>query len=120
VRAVGAVLGIGGVLLAVRAALLLAGRGRPRRGPTPAFVLAGPYVRMRNPLLAGVVLALFGSALTFGSWALAMLALATALAAHLWVTRVEEPRLERRFGAAYEEYLRSVPRWLPRRREPSD
>jgi protein-S-isoprenylcysteine O-methyltransferase Ste14 len=27
--------------------------------------------------------------------------------------RVEEPRLRARSGAAYAEYLRRVPRWLP-------
>jgi hypothetical protein len=27
---------------------------------------------------------------------------------------VEEPHLRRRFGADYEEYLRHVPRWIPR------
>lgn len=29
---------------------------------------------------------------------------------------VEEPGLERRFGAAYGEYRANVPRWLPRLR----
>jgi protein-S-isoprenylcysteine O-methyltransferase Ste14 len=120
VRVVGVVLAAGGAALAVRAAMLLAGRGRPRRGPTPAFILAGPYVRTRNPLLAGIVLVLLGGAFAAASWALGLLAAMAAVASHLWVTRVEEPRLERRFGAAYEEYLRCVPRWLPRRREPSE
>jgi protein-S-isoprenylcysteine O-methyltransferase Ste14 len=32
------------------------------------------------------------------------------------VVRVEEPELAARFGAAYTEYLRRVPRWVPRRR----
>jgi protein-S-isoprenylcysteine O-methyltransferase Ste14 len=27
----------------------------------------------------------------------------------------EEPHLTRRFGDSYEQYRRSVPRWLPRR-----
>src|SRR5437763_1698219 len=31
------------------------------------------------------------------------------------VLTFEEPRLARQFGEAYEEYRRSVPRWLPRR-----
>src|SRR5206468_11550659 len=60
---VGIVVGVLGVALAARSAQLLAGRGRPRRGPQPAFVLAGPYLRMRNPLYAGVVLGLGGMAL---------------------------------------------------------
>lgn len=117
-RAAGLVLGVLGVVLAVRSALLLGGRGRPRRGPRPAFVVAGPYVRVRNPLLGGMAVALLGFALATGSRAATTLAAAGWLAAHLWVVRVEEPRLRARFGAAYEEYLRRVPRWLPRRRDP--
>ncbi len=113
-RPLGWVVALLGGVLAVRSALLLAGRGRPRRGPTPAFVLAGPYRRTRNPLLAGVVLALGGLALATGSLRLALAAAGFALAAHLWVVGVEEPRLGERFGAAYAEYLRRVPRWIPR------
>jgi protein-S-isoprenylcysteine O-methyltransferase Ste14 len=108
------VVGVLGAALALRSAMLLAGRGRPRRGPRPAFVLAGPYLHLRNPLLAGSVLALAGAALATASWWLAAAAVAAAVGAHLWVVRVEEPRLRARFGRAYAEYLRRVPRWLPR------
>jgi protein-S-isoprenylcysteine O-methyltransferase Ste14 len=105
----------GGLLVAARSAQLLLGRGRPKRGPQPAFVIAGPYVRVRNPLLGGLVVAGAGLALAFGSWALAAATVAGATLAHLWVTRVEEPRLRERFGRAYEAYLASVPRWIPAR-----
>ena len=115
-RTVGLLLALAGAALAVRSASLLAGRGRPRRGPSPAFVIAGPYVRVRNPLLAGVVVALAGLALWQASGVLLVLAGVAAWAAHWWVTRVEEPDLRRRFGAAYEAYLRGVPRWIPHRR----
>jgi protein-S-isoprenylcysteine O-methyltransferase Ste14 len=77
------------------------------------LVLAGPYLRMRNPLLAGLVVALAGAAAAFRSSALAAIAIGAAAAAHLWVVWIEEPRLGRRFGEAYREYLRRVPRWLP-------
>jgi protein-S-isoprenylcysteine O-methyltransferase Ste14 len=110
---VGLLLAFAGAALAVRSALLLAGRGRPQRGPRPAFVIAGPYLRIRNPLYAGLVLLLAGLALRRDSAALALLALAAAALAQWWVTRVEEPALRRRFGTAYEAYLRRVPRWLP-------
>ena len=113
--ATGTVLIVTGVLLAVRSALLLGGRGRPRRGPRPAFVIAGPYRRMRNPLLAGVIAAAFGVAMAARSSALVVTAVLAALAAHLWVVRVEEPRRASRFGDAYAAYLRCVPRWVPRR-----
>ena len=113
-RASGLLVALVGVLLGLRSALLLTGRGRPRRGPPPAFVLAGPYLRMRNPLFAGVVLIVVGSALAARSWTLGALALVVGIAAHLWVVRAEEPLLKTRFGKAYAEYTERVPRWLPR------
>jgi protein-S-isoprenylcysteine O-methyltransferase Ste14 len=113
VRAAGILIAVLGVALAGRSAQLLAGRGRPRRGPRPPLVLAGPYLRMRNPLYAGLVLGTTGTALAVGSWLVGGLAIAAAAAVHLWVVRVEEPRLRACFGDAYAEYLRRVPRWLP-------
>src|SRR5262245_26676042 len=114
-RLAGAIVAIVGLWLAVRSALLLAGRGRPRRGPTPRFVIAGPYVRMRNPLFAGLLLALAGITGAARCAPLGVATLVIAVALHVWVTAVEEPRLRRRFGEAYDAYLDAVPRWLPRR-----
>ena len=112
-RALGLLVAVVGTALTLRSALLLAGRGRPRRGARPALVLAGPYLCMRNPLFGGLIVMLAGAAQAAGSWALAALVAAVAASAHLWVVRVEEPRLRARFGPAYAEYLRRVPRWLP-------
>jgi protein-S-isoprenylcysteine O-methyltransferase Ste14 len=33
---------------------------------------------------------------------------------HLFVSLYEEPTLRKKFGAAYENYCRSVPRWIPK------
>ena len=115
-RLAGVALAVLGASLALRSALLLVGRGRPRRGPRPSFVLAGPYLRIRNPLLSGMILGLVGLAIARASALLGLLAAGAALGGHLWVVRVEEPRLAARFGAAYAEYLRRVPRWIPRGR----
>lgn len=103
-----------GVATAARSALLLLGRGRPRRGPQPSFVIAGPYRRSRNPLFAGCVLAMAGMAIAIASLPLGLAAGGVALALDAWVRRIEEPRLRSRFGAAYAAYLLSVPRWVPR------
>ncbi len=119
-RASGVVLAVAGVALAVRSALLLAGRGRPRRGPRPAFVVAGPYTRLRNPLLAGLIVAAGGLAVATRSATIALATAVAVVAAHAWVVRREEPRLVRRFGDAYVAYLRCVPRWVPRARRGSD
>jgi len=116
VTLLGVAVTLAGGVLAVRSATLLVGRGRPRRGPTPAFILAGPYLRSRNPLLGGSVLALAGVALATRSAWFGLAAVAAATAAHAWVVRVEEPRLRARFGDAYAAYLHAVPRWLPSRR----
>ena len=113
-RASGVILSVAGAALALRSVFLLAGRGRPQRGPRPAFVIAGPYTRVRNPLLVGAIIALVGVALAMQSLALGLAAAGAAAAAHVWVVRVEEPRLRARFGEAYREYLARVPRWLPR------
>jgi protein-S-isoprenylcysteine O-methyltransferase Ste14 len=41
-------------------------------------------------------------------------AAAVALGFHLFVILYEEPELRRKFGASYEEYCKTVPRWFPK------
>ena len=38
------------------------------------------------------------------------------LTAHVFVLLYEEPTLRQQFGESYEEYRRTVPRWIPRLR----
>ena len=45
---------------------------------------------------------------------MATYAVAVGGAFHLFATLYEEPYLRRTFGAAYEDYCRVVPRWIPR------
>jgi protein-S-isoprenylcysteine O-methyltransferase Ste14 len=72
------------------------------------------YRFVRNPMYIGVLFVITGEAILFASWPIAMYALSAALAFHLFVLLYEEPTLRSKFGPAYEEYLRSVPRWIPR------
>jgi protein-S-isoprenylcysteine O-methyltransferase Ste14 len=84
--------------------------------PTARLVVRGPYRRVRNPMISGVLCVLLGEALVFGSLALlAWWAVVFAINA-VYFPLVEEPGLRRRFGADYEAYRTSVPRWLPRLR----
>ncbi|HUF12300.1 MAG TPA: isoprenylcysteine carboxylmethyltransferase family protein [Longimicrobiales bacterium] len=84
--------------------------------PPRELVVRGAYRYVRNPMISGVLLVVFGEALALWSrphlwWALVVLA-----ANLLYIPLVEEPALARRFGAPYEEYRRNVPRIVPRRR----
>jgi protein-S-isoprenylcysteine O-methyltransferase Ste14 len=81
--------------------------------PTQRLVSSGPYRRVRNPMIAGVAGMLAGEALFFGSAALAGWCSLFVAINHVYLVVSEEPGLRRRFGAAYVEYARRVPRWLP-------
>jgi protein-S-isoprenylcysteine O-methyltransferase Ste14 len=90
------------------------GRGTPFPLDAPKRLVArGLYQFVRNPMYAGVLLAILGQALLFGSGATLRYALAVALFFHLFVVFYEEPTLRRKFGQCYAEYCSNVPRWIP-------
>lgn len=82
--------------------------------PPRRLVVRGPYRYVRNPMISGVLLVLFGEAGVLLSrphleWALVFLGLNL-----VYIPLVEEPMLIDRFGADYREYRRHVPGLLPR------
>jgi protein-S-isoprenylcysteine O-methyltransferase Ste14 len=111
-----ALLGLGFVLFAASLWRFAAdGKGTlaPWDPPT-VFVVRGPYQFVRNPMISGVTLMLFGEALVLlspphGIWAVGFLILNL-----FYIPLVEEPQLERRFGDSYREYCRHVRRFIPR------
>lgn len=84
--------------------------------PPRVLVVRGPYRHVRNPMISGVVFVLFGEALVLLSAAHAAWAGVFLGINLVYIPLVEEPQLERRFGAAYLDYCRNVPRVLPRPR----
>jgi protein-S-isoprenylcysteine O-methyltransferase Ste14 len=91
------------------------GRGTPAPiDPPKEMVATGFYRYVRNPMYVGVLAIIVGHFLWFGHWNLLIYAMIVFLAFHTFVTYYEEPTLKRKFGAAYEDYLRKVPRWIPR------
>jgi len=108
--------GVGGVILLWSFwNFLKEGRGTPApMDPPRELVAVGFYRYVRNPMYVGIFLLLLGHFLWFKFlWLIVYLAIAF-LIVHLFVTLYEEPTLKRKFGAAYEEYLQRVPRWIPR------
>ena len=93
------------------------GRGTPAPfDPPKELVAVGLYRFVRNPMYVAGILALFGWLLWSPSLPLIVAPFLFFAAAHVFVTFYEEPALKRKFGAAYEDYLNRVPRWIPRLR----
>ena len=119
VQMAGALLLVIGLILFVASLQRFATEGRGTLAPWDpprSLVIRGPYRYVRNPMISGVVFVLFGEGLLLLSrphlgWALTFLAINA-----VYIPLLEEPQLEHRFGDAYRDYCRHVPRLLPRLR----
>jgi len=115
----GIVLGAVGLLLFVASLRRFATEGQGTLAPWDpprALVLRGPYRYVRNPMISGVIFALFAESLVLLSrphaiWASAFLALNL-----VFIPLCEEKQLEQRFGDSYRDYCKHVPRVWPRLR----
>lgn len=85
--------------------------------PTKFLVVSGLHRYLRNPMYVGVFLVIVGQAAVFHSLRLAAYGIICILIAHFFVISYEEPTLHRQFGASYDEYRSTVPRWIPRFRK---
>ena len=89
-----------------------AGTPVPARKPTTVIVSTGPYRFSRNPIYLAFSLFQLGLAIWVNSlWLMATLVGAVAVIHYVVIPR-EEEYLERRFGAEYLDYKRTVRRWL--------
>jgi len=89
------------------------GLGTPAPIDAPrVLVVQGLYRLTRNPMYVGVLAMIFGQAFLYRSKSIALYGCAILGGFYLFVLLYEEPTLQRRFGSAYEEYCRKVPRWL--------
>jgi len=116
---------LGALLLVVALPVLVAafvrfardGLGTPAPvAPTEHLVVTGAYRYVRNPMYLAVVGAIVGQALLLGRLELLVYAAGVAVLVASFVRFYEEPALRQQFGAEYETYCRTVPRWWPRLR----
>lgn len=92
-----------------------AGQGTPAPIDAPKrLVVRGLYWFVRNPMYVGVLLILTGESIAFRSIRILNYAFVVCIFFNLFVIFYEEPALTHKFGASYQEYLKSVPRWVPR------
>ncbi|MCK9608889.1 MAG: isoprenylcysteine carboxylmethyltransferase family protein [Methylomonas sp.] len=79
--------------------------------PPKHLVISGLYRRSRNPMYQGVLLLLLAECLLFPHAGLWIYVGSIALVFQTFVVFYEEPALRKRFGTAYADYCRQVPRW---------
>jgi protein-S-isoprenylcysteine O-methyltransferase Ste14 len=111
IRWVGVPLIVAGLAIAVWGVRSLGRSLTPGTEPLPGapLVTSGAYAHVRHPIYAGVVLGLAGYTLVWSNWVLALLVGLLARAYFNGKAKAEERWLVQRH-AAYESYLRKVPR----------
>ena len=85
--------------------------------PPPTLVMTGPYQFVRNPMLTGVFLLLFGIGFAINSLSLVVLFTPLFVLANVWeLKEIEEPELVKRLGEDYVAYQQRTPMFIPRMR----
>ena len=111
----GVALVAGGAALSVWAFSLFRREGteiNPTSRTNKSLVVRGPFRFTRNPMYLGLVIVTLGIAFWVGSlpmFAVPVLVFATMNWAHV---PFEEAKMRRQFGAAYDDYVARVRRWL--------
>ena len=82
--------------------------------PTRTLVVSGFYRYVRNPMYVAVTALIFGQAILFASWGVALYGVVIAAAFHTFVRTYEEPTLRGAYGEQYVAYCAATPRWIPR------
>ena len=88
--------------------------GRNHRVYADTLVTEGLFRHTRNPMYMGKFLMVLGAGIASNRWP-ALLAFTAAYSLmYQAVTLAEEDYLRGKFGAAFDDYCRRVPRWWPR------
>ncbi len=90
--------------------------GRNRWFYADSLVTGGLFHHVRNPMYVGKLFMILGAGIASNRWP--SLVAITAAYAFMYqaITLAEEAYLREKFGAAFDEYCRAVPRWWPRLR----
>jgi protein-S-isoprenylcysteine O-methyltransferase Ste14 len=82
--------------------------------PPPRLVTTGPYAYVRNPMLSGVFVLLFGLGILFGSVCVIFIFTPLFILVNVWELKaIEEPELVKRLGDEYVEYRKRTPMFFP-------
>src|SRR4029079_12323036 len=92
--------------------------GREGKVYADGLVITGIYRHTRNPMYVGNITIAIGVALASNSWSTVCVTVPLVCFAYVAIVAAEENYLRGKFGPAYEDYCREVPRWLPRLGKP--
>lgn len=82
--------------------------------PPPQVVRTGPYRFVRNPMLTGVFLLLFGIGFAVNSFSLVLFFTPLYVLLNMWeLINIEEPELIKRLGDEYIKYRKQTPMFVP-------
>jgi len=85
--------------------------------PPPTLVMTGPYQFVRNPMLTGAFILLFGIGFAIKSLSLVVFFTPLFVLANVWeLKEIEEPELVKRLGKDYVAYQQRTPMFIPRMR----
>lgn len=87
--------------------------GRNRRVWASSLVEDGVFAHCRNPMYVGNLLLVLGLAIVHNGWAMYFVVLPLFVLVYVCIVSAEEEYLRSRFGEAYVDYCRRVPRWIP-------
>lgn len=109
------ILAVGALGIGWSAAHFLKVNGTPVPfNPPPKLVDTGPYRYVRNPMLTGVFLCLFGIGAAVNSISIVCLFTPLYIVANIWELKaIEEPELVRRLGESYVAYRNRTPMFFP-------
>jgi protein-S-isoprenylcysteine O-methyltransferase Ste14 len=112
--AAGLVLTLAGIAFAVWARYFLGTNWSATPGVKQdhKLIRTGPYAIVRHPIYAGLLLAVFGTALAMGQWR-ALVGLTVLGIAWHFESRTEERYMEEEFGAEYVRYRDEVKGLVP-------
>lgn len=86
--------------------------------PPPKLITTGPYAYIRNPMLTGAFLQLFGFGILCDSFSLTFIFTPLLILINIIeLKKIEEPELEKRLGEEYREYKKRVPMFFPKRQK---
>jgi protein-S-isoprenylcysteine O-methyltransferase Ste14 len=88
--------------------------GKNRQVYAEDLVTEGVFAHCRNPMYVGNLSILSGMAITSNCWTTVLVAIPVTAFIYRAIVAAEENFLRGKFGAAFDEYCRRVPRFVPK------